>query len=374
MSISRLSVLASGLIVLLLSPLVWSQTTAPAALATTAPSRYTVMVPAGMQSITVAGRTALCMPDIADAVRSGLGKVKPTQRPTTMPSDILARLAAVRPTLVKEMNTDLLVSPDSVNKFLDENLVLMLKEMSNLHADTYIVVATQDQITAAEKQGWHAPMFHYNQLANQTSYEARITVSTAGAMDDVVLWAAVQPGASPDEIAGTVAKVAQDFEGGFVGASSQESLLQSRNLFIGFIAQSVAAPLKLPVNEQWFALGMMGTMSCKYTAEITGIPRLLLVAGVTADNRNNPIKAPQLDLLRPFDPNAVKRQYLPLLVEAISRKASWVVQRMLIQAGDSAMPKIIAALKVSVPADNLGLVKLIHDQSGVDVTNDLLPQ
>ena len=65
--------------------------------ATAPASRYVVTPPPGMHMLAANGRTALCPPKDDDVVRLALGEVRPASRPTTVPSDLLDRLAATRP-------------------------------------------------------------------------------------------------------------------------------------------------------------------------------------------------------------------------------------------------------------------------------------
>lgn len=360
-----------GIFVLILgfaSPQVWPQS------ATTQSTRYIAIVPPGMQAITIAGRTAMCPPDLADPVRAALAKIVAATRPTTMASDLLSQLAAQRSALLTQMSADLLLPQSDIATFLDKTLAPILQQIDHLRTVTHVVVCTQEQLTAAVKAGWHAPMFHYNVLADYTFYEPRISVSTGGDMDDVVIWAPVDDGATPDQVTAAVVKAVQLFEAAFIGAASQQAEVEVRNQTVEFVAAHVIKPLKLPSGQQWLGIGLMRAISCKYAAMITGISRKELVASLMEDNPSNPIRSAPLDLLNGFDTSSIKPQFLPFYVDAMGRKATGVVQKLIDSQGDAVVPKILAALQSGPVPDNQSLVALIQKITGVDVTNDLLPQ
>src|ERR1043166_6697076 len=80
----------------------------PASKPATAPTtRYVLLMPPGYEKVTVAGHTALAQPNDLEWVKKALAEVKPATRPTTMPSDVLQKIAANRAAVVKQMVTDL---------------------------------------------------------------------------------------------------------------------------------------------------------------------------------------------------------------------------------------------------------------------------
>jgi hypothetical protein len=341
---------------------------------TTAPAApYVLIQAANLQQVDVGDRHALCDVSIAGAVKAALASIKPTTQPTTMPSDLVDHLAAARGTLVRQMTADLNVPADKSGKFLDETVKPALQRLVDLKPRVYVVVATQQQVTAAIRAGWHAPLFRYNPLADHTFYLATIGIPTEGAMDDTVLWAEVQPGASDHDVADAVQQAYEIFGGGFAQAISNDGMVEVRNLMIKFVNDNSIAPLKLPWGEQWLGMGIAGTMGCKYSAPILGISREDLTAALAADNPENPIKPASVDLMHSFDPNSVKSEYMALYVDAVSRKATKVMADLLKQAGDGAVAKILTAIAQAPPADNDGLVQVIQKTTGVDLTQELGP-
>src|SRR5438094_8835638 len=80
--------------------------------ATAPPARYVLVMPPGYEKVTVAGHTALAQPNDVEWVKKALGEVKPATRPTTMPSDVLQKIAANRAAVVKQMTTDRALGDD----------------------------------------------------------------------------------------------------------------------------------------------------------------------------------------------------------------------------------------------------------------------
>ena len=246
------------------------------------PPAYTFVLPPGMKPVTVALHRGVSPKEYEQATREGLTKVIPATKPTTTTSDLLQRLSASRLRLIADMTTDLGVSREDATKFLDTTLKPALQIAAAITPKVYILVATQDQVTAAIKGGWSAPLFHLNPLYNHTFYDPRVQVSIDRAMDDVVLWTEVKPGESDTAIADSVARQIEDFDASFPLNTAEFSMIQTRNFLIRFMSERVTSPLKLPVGETWFSLGLLGTMSSKYTSEITGLPRAGLVKSMSA--------------------------------------------------------------------------------------------
>jgi|GEM_PF-1269402 len=374
----RISIVS--LCVLALAQTVWPQSsgsiaTQPSPTATTLPTtRYTLIMPDGMQVVTAAGRKAICPPEISAAVTKAIIAVPPATRPTTMPSDLLATLDKLHQTFLDQLTGDLSLPQDKVSEFLDKTWKHALEEWANVHPDVYTIVCTQAQLTAVVRAGWHAPLFHYNVLAAQTMYTPRVTVPIGGQMDDVVMWAEIQPKASDDDIALAVNKTVGDYERLFPQSESRNAMLRSQDLLIRFMYDNSIAPMKLPESQSWFGMGVMGAMSAKYTSELVGVPRSTLAVALSSDNPNNPVRSAPLDLLHGIDPSIIRPEYLAPFRDAISRKAAGALQKVLNHSGDSVLPKIFAAIKASPPATNLDLVKMIKDISGVDISSDLAPQ
>ncbi|HUB25010.1 MAG TPA: hypothetical protein VL992_06240 [Tepidisphaeraceae bacterium] len=335
---------------------------------------YVVLIPPGMKLVQVGDKGALCSPAIEDAVRQGLENVGPATRPSTMPTDLLTRLASQRSSLIAEMKSDLNVPEDVSAAFIDGKLKKAIQEMAAINPRCYVFVGSEDELNAAEKAGWHAPLFYYNRLADRTFFKPQVVISTQSKPDDIVVWSEPTPDNSPASVTDSVAKAMRQLDDGLQENISRSAMGAIDLVIQEFIADNVARPLKLPTGEQWFGRGVIMAMGIKYTSEITGIWRASLQNELAAERGSHFILASQLDLLNGFDPSSIKPEYLPYYDDAVSRKASRVIESLTAKAGDEAVGKILTALKSGLPPDNLALVALITKLTGVDVTNDLLPQ
>lgn len=362
--------LAAGVI---LSALSIAQTHVLADQPATAPAPYVFSAPAGMTLFTLAGYTAVAPQHYADLVRAGLGNVIPATMPTTMASDMLQKLAASRQALAAAMVADLALPPEKVAAFLDGPLRTKLRQTDLIHPRFFIIVASQDELTAALKSGWSAPRFHYNPMADATVYDPAIPVALRESQDDIVLWTQVRPGQSDDDICTNMKLQIHNFQTGFAYASSQEARLQGRMQLVSFINDNIILPLKLPDTEQWFGYGVAGVLSSKYESMFTGIPRDTLTTIISSDSANNPIQSAPIDLFHEFDTSTIKPDYLPLYIDAIGRKGTAVVARLVARAGDAAILEIVNSIRAKMPRDNAALVEIIKEDTGVDLTADLLP-
>jgi hypothetical protein len=132
-------------------------------------------------------------------------------------------------------------------------------------------------------------------------------------------------------------------------------------------------PLGLKADQAWLALGVTGFLAARYSAPIIGVQQDELIAAMTADRRRNTIRAATIDLLHPTPASNLREQYVPLYLDAMRRKSTLVVQDWVAQAGDDAIPKTLAALRQTKPADGPALLKLIQQTTGVDLSQNLAP-
>src|SRR5215510_7114843 len=112
--ITRFASLPGLLLSALLAAQGIAQTTSPTTRpATTQRVRWQITLPPGFVKVAVGDRLAIC--DAADEawVKEALTSAPPATKPTTMPADLLDRLASHRAALVKQMSTDFAVSDPS---------------------------------------------------------------------------------------------------------------------------------------------------------------------------------------------------------------------------------------------------------------------
>jgi hypothetical protein len=352
---------------------IFAATIASADTPTTAPATYVFTLPPGLQQAGSGEHFVVFAPDYETVAKDGLAKREVTTRPTTMASDVLDKLAGQRLKLSSEMASDLALPEATVQTFLDGPLKSALEKVKSLHARCFVIVAREEQIRAALKAGWTAPPFHYNPLADRAVYELHYLVTTDQAPDDMVLWCQTQPDEKDDEITKTISQEFRAFDVGFTGVCSENAFLQTQKNLGDFLADKVIAPLKLPESQQWLGLGIEGAMSAKYESRLMGVSRADMVKMNTTEPDNNVIQATQLDLYHGFDTSEIKPEYVLAYMDAVRCKATIVVEKVLEKAGDTAMLEIIHSIQSTPPKDNTALVNIILSDTGVDVTNDLLP-
>lgn len=343
-----------------------------AALADDADKPYTVIVPQGMTLVQVGSRCAICPPADVPAVRQGLADVAPSTQPTTQPSDLLAHLASQHDSLSSEISADLLIPSKTVNDFLDTKLKKIITQMADVNPRCYMLVCSEAEVTTAVKQGWHAPLFYYNRVADHVFFNPQIIINTTRQADDLVVWTETRDGELDTDISAAVSRTSNDLQESMKRDVSDSTINAVTLVFQKFIADSAATPLKLPPSEQWFGRGVITAMSCKYTAELTGIWLPQLQQIMSMERGSHFILASQLNLLTGIDPSSVRPEYLPYYDDAVERKAGRVVEKLLAK-DPAAVTKLLTAIHASLPPDNLALVSLIRQTTGIDVTDDLLP-
>jgi hypothetical protein len=361
-----------GLLLMLPAFVLADSANAPATAPATQPA-YKLIMPAGMEMVTVGSGTAICPPHYTELVRKGLAQLQPATRPTTMASDILANLAASRGTVQAQIAADFNIPADQVGAFLDGSLKDSLEKVERFHNRIFIIVATQEEMTRVMKTGWHAPLFHYNPLDDHTFYNPSFSLTDAPEQNDLVLWDEVTHGESDADIVDGMNQQLHGFQNVFLEVAGQVAVKEERREFIHFISEKVIKPLNIPSTEDWFNYGVLGAMSSKYAAILTGVSRSAMAAAFSGDSSSNPIQSAPLDLLHEFDSAVIKAQFRPYYLDAVSRKGTAVVEKLVERAGDGCVMKIVNAMRARMPADSVALVALIKEQTGVDLTDDLLP-
>src|SRR4051812_6150282 len=124
---------------------------------------YVLVMPPGYQKVVVGEHTAVCLPADAEWVKKGLTEAKPATRPTTMPADLLKRIADNRAAVVKQMVADLALTDDKQpNRLFDEQIIPTMKKLEALRPPIYFLICTREQLRELTKAGWGEPRYHYN--------------------------------------------------------------------------------------------------------------------------------------------------------------------------------------------------------------------
>src|SRR5205085_9739402 len=107
----------------------------------------------------------------------------------------------------------------------------------------------------------------------------------------------------------------------------------------------------------------------KYSSPLTDQPDL--IKAMSMDDPRSPLHFSAVNLLHPTDVSQMVPEAVSFYVDTTRRKSAAVVQKIAEQGGPGAIGKIFAAIRATKPADGAALVKLIQDQTKLDVTNDL---
>jgi hypothetical protein len=104
---------------------------------------------------------------------------------------------------------------------------------------------------------------------------------------------------------------------------------------------------------------------------VTGVPRDELLRTLATEPANFPVSARSIDLTHPADEASMRAELAPYYTMSMQRKALAVVAYWVEQAGEGAIPRTLAAVRRGVPADAAGLVKLVQEAGGVDLSRYL---
>jgi hypothetical protein len=369
----------TGLTVVVLasaSAVAWGQApqpAAPAQAAAAAPKRQELVVPPGYQKVTVGQHTALCEAGDVAWVRQALGEVKPPAKPTPAAADVIKGLADKRADLGRQVATDLgLAAGDrSVGEFLDGKLIPNLKKLDEARPPVFFLVTTREKLRDLTKTGWGEPRFHYNGVADAAAFDTSISFNIDRAMDDVVLPAQYTSATPVAERAKGLTAVVGDLDAKVAQMAAGQVTPVTFSLFVQFLREKHLDPLKLRRDQQWLAMGVSNYLGAKYTNGVTGVPQNELLRTLATEPANFPVSARSIDLTHPADEASMRAELVPYYTMSMQRKALAVVAYWVEQAGEGAIPKTLTAVRKGVPADAAGLVKLVQEASGVDLSRYL---
>jgi hypothetical protein len=374
----------TGLAVVVLasaSAIVWGQAPRPAVApaarpaAAETPKRQELVVPPGYQKVTVGAHTALCEARDVEWVRQALGEVKPVSKPSPAPTDVIKALADKRAGLGKAVMADLALADDrSVGEFLDGKLIPNLKKLDEVRPPVFFLVTTREKLRDLTKTGWGEPRFHYNGVADAAAFDTSVPFSIDRPMDDVVLpeqYAEAMPVA--DRVKGLAAEVGQ-LDAAVAKQATDQVTPVTFSLFVQFLREKHLDPLKLRRDQQWLAMGISNLLAVKYANMVTTAPRDEMLRGLVNEPANFPVSARSIDLTKPTDEASMRAELVPYYTMSMQRKSLAVVALWVEQAGEGAIPKVLTALRKGVPAGAAGLVKLVQETSGVDLSRYLAGQ
>ena len=341
-----------------------------------APKRQEVVVPPGYQKVTVGDHSALCEPGDVEWVRRALADVKPAVKPNPAVAEVLKNVADQRAALSRQVATDLALPDDrSVSEFLDGKLIPTLKKLDEVRIPLFFLVTTQNKLRDLTKTGWGEPRFHYNRVADAAAYESAIPPLTIDRpMDDVVLPALYAPETPVDARTKSLTAGVQELDATVAAMVTRQVNPTVFSLVVQFLRERHLDPLKLRRDQQWLAMGVSNYLATRYAGMITGVPRENMLRELTTEPQGFPVNARSIDLLRPVDESSMKPELVPYYTTSMQRKSLAVVAVWVDQAGETAIPKTLTALRKQVPPDGPGLVKLVQEASGADLSRYLSGQ
>lgn len=357
------------LLTMLTLPALAQPATAPAA------KRFALVMPPGFEKVTLAGHTALCEPADKEWVSKALQAVKPATRPSTMPSDLITAASARRSELLKQMVADLGVAEEKqVSAFFDDKLLATLKKMQEVKPPVFFLVTTQEKLNKLCESGWGEPRFHYNRVAGAASYSDNVMVSIDKEMDDNVLPAFYVEKDTPEQRIEKLSEGIHKLDNQLVTLIAGQSQPAVYNLIAQYIGETYFEPLKLRRDQLWVGLGITTYLTSKYTSAITGVSKQTILNGMTVENPRYPVSAKGIDLTRPLEESAMKKPAVPHYNQAMRRKATLAIMKMVEQGGETTIPTLMLALKNRPPADGPSLVKLVSETTKVDLSKELAAQ
>ncbi|HWP40246.1 MAG TPA: hypothetical protein VNL70_04925 [Tepidisphaeraceae bacterium] len=353
-----------------------SPTITPASLPTTGPATgplpHRVVIPPGFKVLQIANHTALLEPADEPWVRQVLQNITPTTMPTTMPGDLLERLAAQRDALKTRLAADLALSdPAVVDRFLDENLLPLLRKFDEVNPPIYYMVTTRQRLVELLKGGWSDPRFYYNRAADDVQMRSAVNLNTDGPSDDVLIPVIYAPSDPPQTRSELLTRAIHGIELELAARLGLRAHQMTQQAFVAFVAEHLLPGVKLASDQQWFMIGTAFVLSARYIGQVSGMEEARVVAAMTADNPQNPMRPATIDLLHPTPPEQMRPQALGAYADAYNRKASRAIANWLSRAGPQALPKALLAIRQNPPADGAALISLIQQSSGVDLSSEV---
>jgi hypothetical protein len=335
--------------------------------ATTAPVRRALVVPAGYKVIEVGDRRVVAEGGEEGWIRKAMAELAPATRPTTGPVDLVERLVAVRGELAREMVGDLgLADGAKVEAFL-ERMVREMGRYGEVRPPVFYLATTRKKLVGLVKSGWEDPRYYYNRAADEVMIDTGMRLSIEGEMDDMLLPALYLEDASPEVRAGVLQRMVQQTERMVADEVARRARVGLQVGLITFVIDEVFRPMGLKKGQDWFGVGASGVLSARYVARVSGAAEKELLDQMVAESPRVPVKAAGVDLIRPVEMGALREQVVPFYLDAVRRKSTAAVRAIEEQGGRGSIGKVIAGMRKDLPADGEGLVKLIERETGVDV-------
>ena len=328
-------------------------------------------MPPGFVRVAANGRSAMCPADQADWVTAVLKTAPPATRPTTMPADLLTALQAKKGALAKQLSDDLALPDNSEAMQQLDKLESELSALKHVRPPLLFFVAREDQVLALLKGGWSNPRFYYNRAENAVEVEQGIPFREDAPMDEVLIPVHVDAADGPDQKKQRLSQMVPQIEQDILTNIASHARLVAYGAVAQLGAKQRFEPMNLPRDQKWIGLGITNYLALLSLHELGGGDLDQLVAAASTPPDNWPFPQASLDLLHPLADSDLNPDYRRMYNDALGWKATAVVAKWVKQAGESAIGKTLSALQGKPAADAGSLVKLIQQQTGVDLSSQL---
>jgi hypothetical protein len=338
------------------------------------PPPHKVVVPDGFHILKVGDVSVMCQPSDDAWVTTAVGSVKPTTRPSTMPSDILSALQTRRGALTQTIMSDMaLTDQKPIDEMFDKTIIATLGQMETLKPPIYYFVVSRKQLADLMDKGWEDPHYHYIRFANDVEYNGNIALSIDTPMEDMVLWMEVHDDDTSATRSDMLVRAISDFNLRMAVAISSLSQQGTMRTFEQFIKDNVTNPLKLPPAEQWFGNSVAMVYGIKYTTILTGGSRDNIMTAVVTGDPRNPIRPMPLNLLQPLDPAEMIPENRHFYNDAAVSKGAYVIGLWVRAGGEGVVAKALPTLRLIPINGPQDLIKDIKDSTGVDLSPAMQP-
>jgi|GEM_PF-1702859 len=350
------------------SPASAPATTSP----TTARVRVEAIVPTGFVKVTVDGRIAMCEPANEAWIKEVMTKTAPATRPTTMPADLSAKVAASRDAITQQLMSDLAITDKAaIDRMYEERVYASLKKYENFKSPIIFLVCSNNKLKEIVKNGWTNPRFRYNRAMDDVQFSYSLSLKVDEPMDDEVL--PVNYDDTTDDAAKRTrfAEALRTIEGSLLQSMADDAQNGLQLAFAQTIGEQTIKSLDLKPGQEWLGFGISDMYSYRAATTIIGVDFDRMLAGITANNPNNPIRSETIDLLHPTPADQLRRDAAPYYIDVMRRKSNRVFSKWLADAPQGSLVKVIEAVKTQKPADGEALVKIVKDASAIDLTTPL---
>jgi hypothetical protein len=342
----------------------------------TAPARtpWKHTVPQGFVVVESRGRKVICELQDSAVMKDALDKMPDLVRPTTNPAALLTNIRDRRERVGFRMMSDLgLNNAREFDKVLDDELLPRLQKIEELRPNVLYIVTTYAKLVELVRGGWGAPKFYFNRAANDIAVDTNLGLSIDHEMDDVVIPLLYLP----DSDAATKRKVVTDSiranESGLHTTIAGQAQVMIQVGLARAVNDAAFQALELSPDQEWFSIGVINVLSARYLCMFNDMNERDLVAAMSLD-MPGALRAAGIDLLKPTPRDQIRPNALEVYVDALRRKSTLVVQEWLKNAPEGSLPRVMASVRQSKPADGAALVRVLKDVSGIDVTEMLKPR